>query len=46
MCRVEGKYPWDLVQQRFPFSEEGLVEATTTAGEQKCLKATIVPDAT
>jgi threonine dehydrogenase-like Zn-dependent dehydrogenase len=45
MHRVGEKYPWELVQQRFPFSVEGLVEATKTAGEQRCLKATIVPDA-
>ena len=44
MRRVEEKYPWELVQQRFPFSEAGLIEATTTARQQKCLKATIVPD--
>ena len=45
MRRVEEKYPWELVQQVFPFSEVGLIEATRTAREQKCLKATIVPDA-
>ena len=43
MHRVGEKYPWELAQQRFPFSVEGLVEATTTAREQRCLKATIVP---
>ena len=43
MRRVAEKYPWKLVQQTFPFSEDGLIRATTAAREQKCLKATIVP---
>jgi hypothetical protein len=46
MHRVGEKYPWELVQQRFPFSVDGLVEATTTAREQRCLKATIVLETT
>ena len=44
MHRVVEKYPWELVQQMFPFNEEGLIEATTAARTQKCLKATIAPD--
>jgi threonine dehydrogenase-like Zn-dependent dehydrogenase len=44
MHRVAEKYAWGLVQQTFPFNEDGLIEATTAAGTQKCLKATIVPD--
>jgi threonine dehydrogenase-like Zn-dependent dehydrogenase len=43
MHRIQDAYPWHLVQQIFPFSEQGIVDATTAAIEQRCLKATIVP---
>jgi len=42
--RIGDRYPWHLMQKRFPFSEEGVVEATEAAMEMRCVKATIVPE--
>ena len=41
--RVRDRYPWHLMQMEFPFSEEGIHEATQAAMEMRCIKATIVP---
>ena len=42
--RMRNRYPWEKIQRRFPFTEEGLVEATKSAMAMSCLKATIVPN--
>ena len=41
--RVGDRYPWHLMQMQFPFSEEGVSEATEAAMTMRCIKATIVP---
>lgn len=41
--RVGDRYPWHLMQKLFPFSEEGIAQATEQAMAMRCLKATIVP---
>ena len=41
--RTRERYPWHLVQTTFPFSEEGIVDATACAMAMRCVKATIVP---
>ena len=41
--RVKDRYPWDLIQMEFPFSEEGIYAATQAAMEMRCVKATIIP---
>ena len=41
--RIKDLYPWELIQMEFPFSEEGIYEATQAAMEMRCVKATIVP---
>ena len=41
--RVTERYPWHLMQMQFPFSEEGVTEATEAAMAMQCIKATIVP---
>ena len=41
--RVGDRYPWHLMQKLFPFSEEGIAQATEQAMTMRCLKATIVP---
>ena len=43
MHRIADRYPWELVQQTFPLTADGITAATTAAGRQECLKATIVP---
>ena len=42
--RVAERYPWHLMQMQFPFSEEGVAEATEAARAMRCIKATIIPD--
>jgi len=42
--RVGERYPWHMMQTLFPFSEEGVVEATEAAMAMRCVKATIVPN--
>jgi threonine dehydrogenase-like Zn-dependent dehydrogenase len=44
LARAQGRYPFDLVQTRFPFSEAGISEAIDAANNMRCVKATIVPD--
>jgi threonine dehydrogenase-like Zn-dependent dehydrogenase len=41
--RVGDRYPWHLMQMQFPFSEQGVSEATEAAMSMRCIKATIVP---
>jgi len=43
MIRIADRYPWDLMQMQFPFSEDGITEAVQTAIAMRCLKATILP---
>ncbi len=42
--RVQDQYPWEKMQTRFPFTEDGVQEATQSAMAMRCVKATIVPD--
>ena len=42
--RARNKYPFEDMQQRFPYSEEGIVAAIDAAKAMRCVKATIVPD--
>lgn len=42
--RVRHRYPFQEVQQRFPFSEEGIMAAIGAARAMECVKATIVPN--
>ena len=42
--RIQDRYAWEKIQVRFPFTEEGLLEATKSAMAMSCLKATIVPN--
>ena len=41
--RIADRYPWHLMQMQFPFSEEGVSQATEAAMAMRCIKATIVP---
>lgn len=41
--KVEDCYPWHLMQKIFPFSEEGVVQATEDAIAMRCVKAAIMP---
>lgn len=41
--RARGRYPFQDMQMRFPFSEEGIAEAIASARAMRCVKATIVP---
>ena len=43
MHRASKRYPWSLMQKEFPFSAEGIVDATESAQAMRCVKATIVP---
>ena len=43
MHRIQDRYPWQLVQQVFPLTEDGIVAATSAATAHQCLKATLVP---
>ena len=40
---IADRYPWHLMQMQFPFSEQGVTEATEAAMAMRCIKATIVP---
>lgn len=42
--RVRDRYPWQLMQKQFPFTEEGIVEALQSAMTMRCVKATIIPN--
>ncbi len=42
--RARDRYPWHRMQTRFPFTEEGVTEATESAMAMRCLKATIIPN--
>jgi threonine dehydrogenase-like Zn-dependent dehydrogenase len=42
--RARDRYPWHKMQTRFPFTEEGVTEATQSAMSMRCVKATIVPN--
>ena len=41
--RAAQRFPWDQMQTVFPFSEDGLHEATQAAMAMRCIKATVVP---
>lgn len=41
--RAGDRYPWQVMQQQFPFTEEGIMAAIQTAMAMGCVKATIVP---
>lgn len=40
--RITKRYPWHLMQAKFPFSKEGLIEAIEAAKAMRCIKATLV----
>ena len=42
--RARERYPWSRMQTIFPFSVEGIREATEAALEMRCVKAVIVPE--
>lgn len=42
--RTRHSYPWDQMQTLFPFSEEGIHDATQTALAMQSIKSTIVPN--
>jgi hypothetical protein len=42
--RAGERFPWGEMQVVFPFSEDGVREATQMAMDMRCVKATIVPD--
>ncbi len=42
--RAAKKYPFQEMQKRFPFSEEGILAAVEAARAMECVKATIVPN--
>lgn len=42
--RAGERYPWNKMQALFPFSEEGVIEATEAAMSMRCVKATITMD--
>ena len=42
--RTRDRYPWDQMQTLFPFSEEGINDATQTALAMQSIKSTIVPN--
>jgi threonine dehydrogenase-like Zn-dependent dehydrogenase len=44
LYRARDRYPFDKLQSRFPFSEEGLTEAIESAMAMRVVKATIVPN--
>ncbi len=41
--RIAECYPWPRMQSQFPFTEEGVMQATQSAMNMHCVKATIVP---
>ena len=42
--RARDRYPWHLLQTRFPFTEVGIADAIKCASEMRCVKATIIPN--
>ena len=42
--RARERYPWSRLQTVFPFTEEGVQEATRKAMAMECVKATILPN--
>ena len=42
--RARDRYPWGDMQTRFPFTEEGIADATESVLAMRCVKATIVPN--
>jgi threonine dehydrogenase-like Zn-dependent dehydrogenase len=42
--RARSKYRFQDMQQRFPYSEDGIVAAIDAAKAMRCVKATIVPN--
>ena len=42
--RARDRYPWHLLQSRFPFTEDGVDDAVQSAMAMRCVKATIVPN--
>ena len=42
--RAHDRFPWAKMQTVFPFSAEGIREATRAALEMRCVKAVIVPE--
>ena len=42
--RARDRYPWGEMQTRFPFTEEGIADATESVLAMRCVKATIVPN--
>jgi threonine dehydrogenase-like Zn-dependent dehydrogenase len=43
IARAQDRYPWDLMQTAFPFTEEGVQEAIDAAIEMESVKSMIVP---
>ena len=41
--RARDRYPWTEMQTRFPFTEDGIEEAISSAIEMRSVKSTIVP---
>ena len=41
--RARNRYPWHMMQTKFPFSDEGVAEAIEAAMAMRCVKATIMP---
>ena len=42
--RVRDHYPWQHMQSRFAFTEKGIADATQSAMQMRCVKATIIPN--
>ena len=42
--RARERFPWSRLQTVFPFTEEGVQEATRKAMAMECVKATILPN--
>lgn len=44
--RARDRFPWRRMQTEFPFTEAGVAEAVQSAMSMRCVKATILPNAT
>ena len=42
--RARNRFPWEKMQTRFPFSEEGIQDAIDSALEMRSVKSTIIVD--
>ena len=42
--RARDRYPWQQMQSRFAFTQEGIADATQSAMQMRCVKATIIPN--